>query len=113
MRLAQRLPAEQALDTLTQFYRDQPDDGDFAAYLSAIYVAMGEKDLALEAAERAITALSRVKDAAKRPTYEENLAFIQANIGENGRAISTLTQLLQTPYFGWILQPSAHHAGPS
>ena len=40
------------------------------------------------------------KDAVSGPTFEENLAFIQAMFGENSRAISTLTELLQTPY-GW------------
>ena len=30
--------------------------------------------------------------------YEENLALIQTMFGENSRAISTLTRLLQTPY---------------
>jgi len=33
---------------------------------------------------------------------EENLAVIQMMVGENSRAISTLTRLLQTPYSGWI-----------
>ena len=32
------------------------------------------------------------------PTYEEYLAIIQTIVGDNSRAISTLTQLLQTPY---------------
>ena len=34
--------------------------------------------------------------------YEENLALIQTMFGENSRAISTLTQLLQTPFDSWI-----------
>ena len=34
------------------------------------------------------------------PAYEQNLALIQTLVGENSRAISTLTKLLQTPYFG-------------
>jgi TolB-like protein len=42
----------------------------------------------------------RAKDAASGPTFEENLAIIQALVGENSRAIENLTQLLQTPYFG-------------
>ena len=43
---------------------------------------------------------------------EENLALIQTMFGENSRAISTLTQLLQTPYSSW-LYGSAYYAGPS
>jgi hypothetical protein len=42
----------------------------------------------------------RAKDAGGGPVLEENLARIQALCGENSRAISTLAQLLQTPYAG-------------
>ena len=41
-------------------------------------------------------------DAASEPALEENLALIQTIFGENSQAISTLTQLLQTPYEGSI-----------
>ena len=61
---------------------------------------MGEKDSALKAAERAIMLLPRAKDPVVGPGLEENLALIQTIFGENSRAISTLTQLLQTPYSG-------------
>ena len=63
---------------------------------------MGEKDSALKAAERAIMLLPSAKDAVFGPGLEENLALIQTIIGENSRAISTLTQLLQTPYGSWL-----------
>ena len=59
---------------------------------------MGEKDSALKVAERAVMLLPRAKDAMVGPGFEENLALIQTIFGENSRAISTLTQLLQTPY---------------
>jgi len=36
------------------------------------------------------------------PGQEELLALIQTIVGENSRAISTLAQLLQTPYDGWL-----------
>ena len=57
--------------------------------------------------------LPRAKDAVSGPAFEENLALIQTIFGENSRAISTLTELLQTPYNRLALQPNAHHAGPS
>jgi hypothetical protein len=38
--------------------------------------------------------------------FEENLAFVQTILGENSRAISTLTQLLQTPYTSWLYNPA-------
>jgi len=59
---------------------------------------MGEKDSALKIAERAIMLSPRAKDAGSGPGLEESLARIQALFGENSRAISTLAQLLQTPY---------------
>ena len=46
--------------------------------------------------------LPRAKDAMLGPLYEENLVLIQTMFGENSRAISTLTQLLQTPHDSWI-----------
>ena len=72
---------------------------------------MGEKDSALKAAERAIMLLPRAKDPSGRTCLEENLALIQTIFGENSRAISTLTQLLQTPYRAGFT--NAHYAGPS
>jgi TolB-like protein/class 3 adenylate cyclase/Flp pilus assembly protein TadD len=93
--------AEQARVTLEQLYKDQPDAAT-AANLAQAYAAMGEKDSALKLAERAVMLLPRAKDAVVGPRYEENLALIQTMFGENSRAISTLTQLLQTPFDSWI-----------
>jgi TolB-like protein/Flp pilus assembly protein TadD len=96
-----KITAEQARNTLEQLYRDQPDAPFIAASLSQAYAAMGQKDSALKLAERAIMLVPRAKDAFWGPACEENLAFIQTMFGENSRAISTLTQLLQTPYSSW------------
>ena len=46
--------------------------------------------------------LPRAKDRVNGPGCEENLALIQTIFGENSRAISTLTHLLQTPYISWL-----------
>jgi hypothetical protein len=46
--------------------------------------------------------LPRAKDAVDGPSLEENLALIQTIFGENSRGISTLTQLLETPYKSWL-----------
>jgi TolB-like protein/Tfp pilus assembly protein PilF len=93
-----KVSAEQARNTLEQIFRDEPDNWDVAVRLSKAYALMGEKDLALKTAERAIALLPRAKDAVTGPSLEENLAFIQTMCGENSRAISTLTQLLHMPY---------------
>jgi tetratricopeptide (TPR) repeat protein len=93
-----KLTAEQARNTLEQGYRDQPDNVFFSELISRAYAVSGEKDLALKAAERAIMALPSAKDAIAGPGADENLALILTIIGENSRAISTLAQLLRTPY---------------
>ena len=100
-----KLTAELARNTLEQLYRDQPDNLQSAiraANLSVAYAVMGQKNAALETAERAVMVLPRAKDALDGPSLEENLALIQTIFGENGRAISTLTHLLETPYKSWV-----------
>jgi TolB-like protein/Tfp pilus assembly protein PilF len=93
-----KVTAEQARNTLEQPYRDQPNNFAFLALLSKACAAMGEKDSALKLAERAIMLEPRAKDSMFGPPLEENLALIQMTFGENSRAISILTQLLQSPY---------------
>ena len=100
-----KITAEQARNTFEQLYRDQPDNVYLATCLSQAYAAMGEKDSALEAAERAIMLLPSAKDVLDRAGMEENLALIQTIFGENKRAISTLSDLLQTPYTSWLYGP--------
>lgn len=90
--------AEQARDALEQLCRDQPDEADFTAWLSQAYAVKGEKDAALQLAEHAIRLLPSAKDALAGPTLEGNLALIQTIFGDNSRAISILSQLLQRPY---------------
>ena len=100
-----KLTAELARNTLEQLYRDQPDNLQSAiraANLSVAYAVMGQKNAALETAERAVMVLPRAKDALDGPSLEENLALIQTIFGQNGRAISTLTHLLETPYKSWV-----------
>jgi TolB-like protein/cytochrome c-type biogenesis protein CcmH/NrfG len=99
-----KVTAEQARNIFEQLHRDQPEKSGWAAWLSLAYAVMGEKDSALKLAERAIVLVPRAKD--QIPRREENLALIQMIFGENSRAISTLSQLLQTPYGGWLYSPT-------
>ena len=94
--------AEQARNTLEPLYKDQQDNALFAANLSLNYAVLGNKELALKEAERAVTLLPSSKDQMTGPALEENLALIQTIFGENSSAISTLTRLLQTPYAGLL-----------
>jgi tetratricopeptide (TPR) repeat protein len=101
----EKLAAEQARNTLEPLCKNQPDNAFSAAYLSAAYACLGNKDEALKEAERAITLQPTAKDAVQGPGMEENLAFVETIVGENSRAISTLGRLLATPYLGYYNTP--------
>ena len=107
-----KVSAEQARNTLEQVFGDQPDNLTRLIRLSHIYALTGQKDLALKAAERAVMLCPRAKDPADGPSYEENLAIIQTVVGENTRAISTLTQLLHTPYVQLSVTPALLRLSP-
>jgi len=96
--------AGQALNTLDQIYKNQQDNAKVAALLSLSYAVLGNQELALKEAERAIMLLPSAKDAIDGPGLEENLAIVQTMVGDNSRAISILARLLQTPYVSafWV-----------
>jgi TolB-like protein/Flp pilus assembly protein TadD len=89
--------AEQARDTLDSLCKKQPDNSNFAAWLALSYAQLGEKQLALNEAQRAMMLLPTAKDAVDGPGGEENMALIQTIFGENSPAITTLSRLLQRP----------------
>jgi tetratricopeptide (TPR) repeat protein len=95
-----KVTGEKARATIDLLYGEQPDNFQLAVTISQAYAVMGEKDSALREAQRAITLLPRAKDPASGPALEQNLALIQMAFGQNSSAISTLRQLLQTPYDG-------------
>jgi TolB-like protein/Tfp pilus assembly protein PilF len=97
-----KVTAEKARNTLEQLYRDQPDTLAVSGSLSQAYAVLGQKDAALRVGQRAIMLHPGAKDRLDGPTCEENLALIQTMFGENNRAISTLTLLLETPYNGSV-----------
>lgn len=70
--------------------------------LALANAVMGNKDLAIQAAEYAGTLVPTVKDRVNGPSREEWLALIQTIVGEHGRVISILTRLVQTPYLSWL-----------
>jgi eukaryotic-like serine/threonine-protein kinase len=101
-----RATAEQARKTLEPLKNDQPDNAFVAAALAVAYAILDEKDSALNEAQRAIMLLPSNKDRLSGPAFEENLALVEMIVGENDRAIATLTRLLQTPYGGWLYSPT-------
>src|SRR6476659_2181470 len=97
--------AEEARNIIEPLCKNQPDNYFFAQQLALADAALGEKDAALDEAERAIILLPSTKDRVSGPTREEVMALIQMIFGETGRPISTLSRLLQTPYISWLYYP--------
>ena len=108
--------AEQARNTFEEAFRDRPDHLLRLEGLSKAHALMGEKELAIKEAERAVTLVPRAKDPQGVPSLEENVAVIQTIFGENSRAISILTRLLQTPYdspmYPFVLTPALLRLDP-
>ena len=98
--------AEQARNTLERLRKEQPDNAFVAAALAVAYAMLDEKESALNEAQNAVALLPSSKDRLAGPAFEENLALVEMIVGENSRAISTLTQLVQTPYGGWLYSPA-------
>jgi serine/threonine-protein kinase len=96
-----KVTAEQLRDPLEALCKNQPDDAHdalFAGALSLANAVLGQKDSALKGAERAVMLFPSNKDRMAGPGFEEVMALIQTMLGENSRAIPTLTRLLRTPY---------------
>jgi serine/threonine protein kinase/tetratricopeptide (TPR) repeat protein len=102
-----KVTAAQARRTHELRYKDQKDNAPLTGNLSFIDAVLGNKELALKEAERAIMLSPNSEDPVDAPGLEENLALIQTMFGENSRAISTLAHLLQTPYSSWLYGPTA------
>jgi TolB-like protein len=97
--------AEQARYTLEPLCQNQPDNSNFAEWLALAYAVLGDKELALKEAERAIMLLPSAKDGVDGPGTEENLALVQTIFGENSSAIPTLRRLVQTPFQSQLYGP--------
>jgi TolB-like protein/class 3 adenylate cyclase len=90
--------AQQMLPPLETLYKKDPDNPRIASALSQIHAVLGQKDAAIREGERATTLRPSGKDAVEGPTYEENLASVEAMVGDKDRAIPRLQRLLQIPY---------------
>ena len=93
-----RATAQQMLPAIEKFSQKAPNSPPIAAGFSLVHAFLGEKDAAIKEAERAITLLPSAKDAVDGPSFEEQLAFVEALVGDKNRAISTLQHLLEIPY---------------
>src|SRR5438094_4430671 len=98
--------AEQARNTLEPLRKEQPDNAFVAAALAVACAMLDQKESALNEAQNAMTLLPSSKDRLAGPAFEENLALVEMIVGENSRAISILTRVVQTPYGGWLYSPA-------
>jgi serine/threonine protein kinase/Tfp pilus assembly protein PilF len=106
-----KVTAEQVRNTAGAVLQREPDHSDSEIQLALADAVLGERDSALREAAHAVMLATRpeaaprgqetpahsAEDHAVGPPYEDILALIQTVVGENSRAISLLTDLLQTP----------------
>jgi TolB-like protein/Tfp pilus assembly protein PilF len=99
-----KVSAEQARNTAGADLQKKPDNPDCEIQLALADAVIGERDSALREAERAYMLSPRPEYHAVGPPYDDILALIQTLLGENSRAISTLTPLLQTPHGSYFYE---------
>jgi len=97
-----RATAQQMLGPLETLCKKDPDNPNFVSVLSLIHAVLGQKDAAIKEAERAITLLPSGKDAVDGPRQAENLASVEALVGDKNRAIPRLQRLLEIPYINFL-----------
>jgi TolB-like protein/class 3 adenylate cyclase len=97
-----RATAQQMLGPLETLCKKDPDNPNFVSVLSLIHAVLGQKDEAIKEAERAITLLPSGKDAVDGPRQAENLASVEALVGDKNRAIPRLQRLLEIPYTNFL-----------
>ena len=82
------------------------DNSEITAHLASVCAYLNDKEMGLKLAEQAASLLPTSQDAILGPALEENLAHVEAELGEKERAIVRLEGLLQVPY------SSVSHSGP-
>jgi tetratricopeptide (TPR) repeat protein len=88
----------QSRELLEAGLRAQPDNAPFVSLFALIDAGLGERDVAMKEADRAIELLPASKDALVGPFLEEVRVRVLARFGEKDGAIAALQHLLTTPY---------------
>lgn len=95
---AARADYERARRALQGRLVEEPDNPVVYAWLGRAEAGLGHREAALTAGRRAVALLPARTDALWGPGYEENLARIQARVGDADDAIATIRRLLAVPY---------------
>jgi TolB-like protein/Tfp pilus assembly protein PilF len=88
----------QSRELLEAALRAQPDNAPFVSLIALIDAGLGEREVAMKEADRAIELLPASKDAFWGPSLEEVRVRVLARFGEKDGAIAALRHLLTTPY---------------
>ena len=86
-----------AKDILEEQVKQRPDDADLHVQLAKILAWLGEKDVAIAEAQRAMDLRPESKDAFEGPPITEQAAQVYTILGDNARAIELLDGLLNRP----------------
>ena len=86
-----------AKDLLEAQLKESPDAPDMHIQLAKVLAHLGEKDAALAEARRATELLPESKDALGGPEIAAGAAEVHAILGDNGRVIEILDELLSRP----------------
>ena len=94
--------------------RQQQEPGNYsiASSLGFCEAGLGNKEAALREGERAMSLLPASEDPVFGPLAEENLAGIEAQVGEVERAIGRIERLLITPYGAFPLSQALLRLDP-
>ena len=88
----------QAKAELEKSAREQPNNFVIWNSLAQTEAGLGNKEAALREAAQAMQVMPASADPVYGPFAEENLALVEAQVGEHDRAIERLERLLRTPY---------------
>jgi len=96
---------KQARTTLEAALGDQPDSASLISSLAWTEAWLGNKDRALELAQRAVAMDPASKNTYTGPIREDQLARIEAHFGDKDSAIAALQRLLKIPYGPPVVTP--------
>ena len=87
----------QARDELLAMLKNQPNNADFYYSLASVYCGLGDREAAMNYAERAVNLMPVSKDALTGAFMETARALVEARFGDRDRAIPALARLLKLP----------------
>jgi TolB-like protein/Tfp pilus assembly protein PilF/class 3 adenylate cyclase len=87
----------QARDELLAMLKNQPNNADFCYSLALAYCGLGDREAAMNYAERAVNLMPVSKDALAGAFMETARALVEARFGDRDRAVPALARLLKLP----------------